>query len=155
MFCLNCYICSMSEFKPFIPLKSRNNIIPSDDYVVVDKDGIVKEGVYGLLLKPKYYDSRDFCKVFKDGIIAMMELSSCALKILLYLLHTMRYSDCIYLDMSKCADFTGYKNYSHIYKGLSELKKKNIIHSVSHGQYQINSGMFYKGNRLYKKDVTK
>jgi len=135
-------------FKTYIPLKERQNVKDRGDYTVVDKDGVVHDEVSGLVMPPKHYDGREFCKIYKAGVIQMCDLSTPALKVLLYFMSCMWYTSSISFDIEKCMEFTQYKNKSYIYKALSELKKKYMIEKIRNLEYRLNPNMFYKGNTM-------
>lgn len=137
----------IKKFNGYIPLNERQNIVDKGkEDIIVDKDGSIRDDVIGFVLDPKHYDGRIFFKVYGPGIKAIMRLSHPSIKILLYLLSTMKYSDEVHLDILKCKEFTGYKYNSYIYKGLSELSNCYIIKRIGCLTYQINPHMFYKGS---------
>ena len=137
----------MSEgYKKYIPLKEKQIIKSPESYVVVDTDGVVHEEVRGIIVPSKKYDSRDFCKIFKPGLLMLSTLSTPAIKVLLYLLYTLKYASEIEFDISECMDFTKYKNKTYIYKALSELKKSNVVLKIKNRHYELDPTLFYKGS---------
>jgi len=139
---------TQKKYDTFIPLKERQIVSEKGDCTVVDKDGVVRDDVVGLVLPPKHYDGRVFCKMYKEGIQGMLKLSSPAMKVLLYILFTMWYSDSVEFNLKKCKDFTGYKNNSYIYKAIAELRRYDIIRRINPMRYQVNPNCFFKGNRM-------
>ena len=149
---------SKKGYKTFIPLKDRPIIKSPDNYVVVDKDGVVHEEVRGIVMPSQKYDSRDFCKIFKPGILMMSTLSTPSIKVLLYFLYTLKYNNGdIEFDIYDCMEFTKYKNKNYIYKALSELKKCNIIRKVKNSHYELDPTLFFKGSvmKLINKNKNK
>ena len=140
-------------YKKYIPLKEKQIIESPESYVVVDKDGVVHEEVRGIIIPSKKYDSRDFCKIFKPGILMLSTLSTPAIKVLLYLLYTLKYASEIEFDISECMEFTKYKNKTYIYKALSELKSSNVVLKIKNGHYELDPTLFYKGSVM--KEINK
>lgn len=137
---------SIDNFKP----KARQKIIPNKgSNEVYNEDGEIHKGVIGFVTPPKIYDSYRFIKFYKDGLIAMDELSEAGLKVLRYILNIMDYSDTVSFDIRECEKFTKYKQRTHIYKAIRELKEKNILADTDIPRvFFINPLMFYKGDRL-------
>ena len=137
---------SGKDFNRFVPLKERQNIVDKTDETVVDSNGVIRDDVIGLVLNPKHYDGRKFTKIYKDGILALREIDIPALKVLLYFLYIMSYSEDIKFNLKDCMDFTGYKNKSYIYKAISNLIKLDILRRKEYLTYYLNPNMFYRGN---------
>ena len=136
----------MSKFRPFVPKGEKQNISDKGDNIVVDSDGVVRQDVIGLVLNPKKYDKRTFCKIYREGLFEMMNLGIPEIKVLLYFIDSMWYRPTIVFDMGRCMTFTGYRNKTYIYKAISVLKDKQIILKIKNCEYQLNPMMFYKGN---------
>ena len=133
-------------YRAYIPLKERQIIKSPENYVVVDNDGVVHEEVKGIVMPAQKYDSRDFCKIYKAGIMMLSTLSTPAIKVLLYFLYTLKYTKDIEFDIDECIKFTKYKNKTYVYKALSELKEKNVLRKIKNGHYEIDPTLFFKGS---------
>lgn len=139
---------SSENFKPKSRRKIKRNVSSNEVY---DADGVVYNGVIGLEILPELYDSQRFTKVYKQGWFIMSELSSSALKVLLYFISVMDYCDTVEFDIRKCAKFTGYKDKSHIYKAIKELKDKSVIAETDSPRlYFLNPTMFFLGRDRLK-----
>lgn len=139
---------SSENFKPKSRRKIKRNVSSNEVY---DADGVVHNGVIGLEILPESYDSQRFTKVYKQGWFIMSELSSSALKVLLYFISVMDYCDTVEFDIRKCTKFTGYKDKSHIYKAIKELKDKSVIAETDSPRlYFLNPTMFFLGKDRLK-----
>lgn len=139
---------STENFKPKSRRKIQKNIGMNQVY---DSDGVVYEGVIGFEMLPELYDPQRFTKVYKQGWAIMANLSSSALRVLLYFISNMDYRDTVDFDIRKCTKFTGYKDKSHIYKAIKELKEKNVIADTDSPRlYFLNPTMFFLGKDRLK-----
>lgn len=139
---------SEEHFKPRARRKIKKNTSFNEVY---DSDGVVYEGVIGFEVLPELYDSQRFTKVYKQGWAVMSELSSSALRVLLFFISNMDYRDTVDFEIRKCTKFTGYKDKSHIYKAIRELKDKNVIAETDSPRlYFLNPTMFFLGKDRLK-----
>ena len=139
---------SEESFTPKSKRKIKRNKSLNEVY---DADGVVHSGVIGFEVPPEPYDYQRFTKVYKQGWLVMSELSSSALKVLLYFISNMDYRDTVDFDIRKCTKFTGYKDKSHIYKAIRELKEKNVIADTDSPRlYFLNPMMFFLGKDRLK-----
>lgn len=125
---------------------------------VYDSDGVVHTGVIGFAKLPKMTDRKRFTKVYKEGLLRMMELSTPAIKVLFYIISEMDTTDTVDFTMRKCIDYTGYKDKNNIYRAIRELKEKSFITESSLPKvYMVNPLLIYNGNRieLYKELISK
>lgn len=139
---------SSENFKPKARRKINRNTSLNEVY---DSDGVVHSGIIGFETLPELYDSQRFTKVYKQGWAIMAELSNSAMKVLLYFISVMDYCDTVEFDIRKCTRFTGYKDKSHIYKAIKELKDKNVIAETDSPRlYFLNPTMFFLGKDRLK-----
>lgn len=139
---------SSDNFKPKTRRKISKNKALNEVY---DSDGVVHSGVIGFEMLPELYDSQRFTKVYKQGWSIMSELSSSALRVLLYFISVMDYCDTVEFDIRKCTKFTGYKDKSHIYKAIKELKERSVIAETDSPRlYFLNPTMFFLGKDRLK-----
>lgn len=139
---------SECNFKPKSRRKIKRNKSLNEVY---DADGVVHCGVIGFEVSPDLYDAQRFTKVYKQGWSIMSELSSSALRVLLYFISVMDYCDTVEFDIRKCTKFTGYKDKSHIYKAIKELKEKSVIAETDSPRlYFLNPTMFFLGKDRLK-----
>lgn len=139
---------SNENFKPKARRKINRNTSLNEVY---DSDGVVHSGIIGFETLPELYDSQRFTKVYKQGWAIMAELSNSAMKVLLYFISVMDYCDTVEFDIRKCTRFTGYKDKSHIYKAIKELKDKNVIAETDSPRlYFLNPTMFFLGKDRLK-----
>lgn len=139
---------SEENFKPKSRRKIKRNKSLNEVY---DADGVVHGGIIGFEVMPELYDAQRFTKVYKQGWLVMSELSSSALKVLLYFISNLDYRDTVDFDIRKCTKFTGYKDKSHIYKAIRELKDKNVIADTDSPRlYFLNPTMFFLGKDRLK-----
>lgn len=139
---------SSENFKPKARRKINRNTSLNEVY---DSDGVIHSGIIGFETLPELYDSQRFTKVYKQGWAIMAELSNSAMKVLLYFISVMDYCDTVEFDIRKCTRFTGYKDKSHIYKAIKELKDKNVIAETDSPRlYFLNPTMFFLGKDRLK-----
>lgn len=139
---------SSDNFKPKSRRKINRNTSLNEVY---DSDGVVHSGIIGFETLPELYDSQRFTKVYKQGWAIMAELSNSAMKVLLYFISVMDYCDTVEFDIRKCTRFTGYKDKSHIYKAIKELKDKSVIAETDSPRlYFLNPTMFFLGKDRLK-----
>lgn len=118
------------------------------EFTVVDENGEIRDDIRIVLPS----DERTYCKLYQDGITVLSSLSSCAIKILMYMVYSMQFGNTCLFKSKECLRFTGYRNRQYIYKGLTELKSKGVIKNIHKGLYSINDEMFLKGKAQYRNE---
>lgn len=123
--------------------------------VVKGKERIVVDSQSGEVLelsdiaKSRKIDSLPFIKLYTEGIVALMGLSTSGLKVWGYVAMGLKKSQTSFvLPIETCREAIGYKNSRDVYKGLNELLRANMIVSNDDSSYSINPNMFYNGKRI-------
>lgn len=124
--------------KKFINASKPENV----EYIDT-KTGEVRQMV-NLIGHTELVDSTDFVKLYDSD--ALMCLSLCGVRVLLYVMSEMRYNETITFDNDKCAEYvSGSRHY--VYRGKKELEDSDIIRKAKGSTYYINPNVIYKGNR--------
>lgn len=114
---------------------------------VYTPDGEVIDNVSDFIKPLPPYDAKRFTKVYSDGWDAFIGLSHGAMKVMVYILRIMGYSDMFSFDVKRCMKEVGFKNRESVYRAVRELKEKSLIADCEEGGYYINPSCFYKGDR--------
>ena len=94
----------------------------------------------------KWYDTSDFVKLFNPK--AFVGLGTAAVSVLAYIISVLTYNGYSSINYSECAAYCNYKSRQQVYRGLQELKHKDIIRAKSRGQYWVNPNIIWRGQRM-------
>lgn len=96
-------------------------------------------------------DTKPFKKVFADAFPMIKDLSIPALRVFIYIMHTLEAkSDWVAFSYAECMEFCNYGSRNNVYKGLLELLNKSLIYrrAGEESSYFINVNRFYNGRRI-------
>ena len=119
---------------------------------VHDEDGVLwrmNELVNNHIVKG--YDPTKFVKVYQGFGSFTRGLSSCAEKVLRYIMENLVQDiDEIIINLSECTEFCDYKSSVLIYKGLTELCERRVIAKKAgyDNVFFINVTMMFNGSRM-------
>ncbi len=132
-------------------MKNRNKYIGRKDITFTDGNGLVSAGVQ-LIGQKHQVDSEEFIKIYVKSMDIVFDLKIPSREVLIYILKfcIVKDSDMIYLSHEHCMEKCNYRSKGAIYRGLTELLKKNIIHKVEGDEHRffINPKYIFNGSRL-------
>lgn len=144
-----------------IPLVPKSHSFVSKDQAIINlSTGEFKDDVL-LTGKRKYVDGEHFVKIFVKEMEVLFDLSKAAQKVFTYMLSEIDYKDLLHFDIERCAERTGYKARTRIFKAIAELCTHKFIAKTKYQYvYWINPKLFFKGDRLvvvreYRKSMHK
>ena len=108
------------------------------------KTGEVRSAVQ-LVGTQKVYDITDFIKLYEPEVF--VRLGSQGVAVFSYIMSRLQFGGFVQIDMKDCLTFTGYTTRKSIYRGLDELKEKDIIRPKCEGEYWVNPNIVYRGQR--------
>lgn len=129
-----------------------------DNLLCMTKDGLMKKRSFiKLTLKEivnseEYIvrDRKEFIKIYKDGLKAMLNLSWTAQKVLIYIMDTMA-ANTQYVDIvpKTCMEVCGFKTPKSVRDGIIELLNKDILKRNPHSmRYWLNPLLLFNGDRI-------
>lgn len=150
----------MSEYptffhNPFMYLMEFANVIKTGTKPHTEKTFAVPVGsdqvqrLYEMSRVENYRDERNFTKIFDTFVMSFSGLCATELKVLLYIMITIRFNDdsilLVYDDIKRMFK---YKNSKSITDGINGLLQKCFIARMSSSlpMYYINPMLFFKGN---------
>jgi hypothetical protein len=121
-----------------------------DDTIIVSKEGEIKGETGTVFIKETLVDNSQFIKVFANNLKQFFKLNSSAIKVLVYLFHSLKVNnDRIIFDMDECKEFTGIKSGNTIFYSLAKLCQSEFIARTKHpNMYFINPLIFFNGERI-------
>ena len=73
----------------------------------------------------KIYDTTDFIKFYEPEILVGM--SSEAVAVFAFIMNRLQFGGFIQFDYDECTKYTGYNSRQSVYRGLMELKNKDVV----------------------------
>ena len=137
------------EGKMYLQPRANTVIARGEKLVNTETGEVLKDEM--LLGRRKYVDKSQFAKIYCTEIGILYELSKTATNVFFHLTKVMNYENEAYLNYNQEYEEVGYKNYKSVFKGLTELVKKDIIapsYKVHH--YWLNPLVVCKGERFAK-----
>lgn len=98
-----------------------------------------------LIGSQKVYDTTDFIKFYEPGILVGM--GSEAVAVFAYIISCLQFGGYVQFDYDECIKFTGYHSRQSVYRGLSELGKKDVVRPKCRGEWWVNPNIIYRGQR--------
>jgi hypothetical protein len=93
----------------------------------------------------KVYDTTDFIKLYEPG--ALIGMSGQAVAVFAYIASRLQFGGYVQFDYDECMEFTNYRSRQSVYRGLSELGKKDVVRPKSRGEWWVNPNIIYRGQR--------
>jgi hypothetical protein len=157
------YICSVKTIKDYETYSINPSVVFVEDTKVINyiKKGELKQfynietgeevnyqemGVHD----NRTVDSREYRKVYVDGLPSISLLSSAGLKVWCYVLaRIIARKDEVGINMEDCMEYTGYKTRANVYSGIVNLlENKLLFRKIGSGIFYININVFFNGNRI-------
>lgn len=157
------YICSVKTIKDYETYSINPSVVLAEDTKVINyiKKGELKQfynietgeevnyqemGVHD----NRNIDSREYRKVYVDGLPSIALLSSSGLKVWCYVLaRIIARKDEVGINMEDCMEYTGYKTRTNVYSGIVNLlEHKLLFRKIGSGVFYININLFFNGNRI-------
>lgn len=124
--------------KKFINASRPENV----EYIDMNTGEIMQ--MVNLIGHTEFVDSTDFVKVYDSD--ALMCLSLCGIRVLLYVMSELGYNERFVFDNTKCSEYVGASRH-YVYRGKKELEDCDIIRKADGSYYYVNPNVIYKGNR--------
>lgn len=139
------------EYNPFIKglvIKKKDKTIAIAEKALINLNTGDPEKVAFIYLK-KELDKEEFMKFFLSELNTIFDLSSYALKVLIYISNAIKINeDKIYFSVKECTEQTKLSKVA-VYYGLYELlENKLIARSTDPRIFFINPKIMFKGDRL-------
>ena len=93
----------------------------------------------------KIYDTTDFIKFYEPEILVGM--SSEAVSVFAFIMNRLQFGGFIKFDYDECTKYTGYNSRQSVYRGLMELKNKDVVRQKCRGEWWVNPNIVYRGQR--------
>lgn len=93
----------------------------------------------------KIYDTTDFIKFYEPEILVGM--SSEAVAVFAFIMNRLQFGGFIKFDYDECTKYTGYNSRQSVYRGLMELKNKDVVRQKCRGEWWVNPNIVYRGQR--------
>lgn len=93
----------------------------------------------------RVYDVTDFIKFYDPS--ALIGLSSEAVAVFAYITSRLQFGGYVQFDYNECIEYTHYNSRQSVYRGLMELKKKDVVRLKGRGEWWVNPNIIYRGKR--------
>lgn len=93
----------------------------------------------------KYYDITDFVKFYEPGVL--IGLSSEAVAVFSYIVSRLQFGGYVAFSYKECMEYTNYHTRQSIYRGLMELKERDVVREKGRGEWWVNPNIVYRGQR--------
>jgi hypothetical protein len=108
------------------------------------KTGEVRSAIQ-LVGSNKYYDTTDFIKFYEPGVLIGM--SSEAVAVFAYIASRLQFGGYVLFNYEECMQYTNYHSRQSVYRGLIELKEKDVVRQKGRGEWWVNPNVIYRGQR--------
>ena len=93
----------------------------------------------------KFYDVTDFVKFYEPS--ALIGMSNQAVAVFAYIASHLQFGGYVQFDYDECIEYTQYHSRQSVYRGLMELKEKDVVRQKCRGEWWVNPNIIYRGQR--------
>lgn len=93
----------------------------------------------------KFRDTTDFVKLYEPGVLIGM--SSEAIAVFAYIMNNLLFEGYMKFNYRECIAYTKYHSRQSVYRGLMELREKDVVRQKGRGEWWVNPNIVYRGQR--------
>ena len=93
----------------------------------------------------RFYDITDFIKLYEPSILIGMSCEAVA--VFAYIISHMLFEGYVRFNYEECMAYTKYHSRQSVYRGLMELKKRDVVRQKGRGEWWVNPNVAFRGNR--------
>ena len=93
----------------------------------------------------KFYDVTDFIKLYNPAILIGMSCEAVA--VFAYIMNNLLFEGYVIFRYEDCMAYTKYHSRQSVYRGLMELKNRDVVRQKGRGEWWVNPNIVYRGQR--------